>query len=176
MTKENQPKAEWAPLYDKLSAYIDGLQITRDDSRRRGKLIQVLHHAQHLFGYLPSEVQEYVAQRLFLQVAEVSGVVTFYNYFSTTPKGRYSINVCLGTACYVKGSERILQEFERQLGIKSGSGMTEDGLFSIYALRCVGACGLAPVVMVNDKVYGRVKPEDVKTIIAEYRDQVQEGA
>lgn len=171
MTQENQSKPEWAPLYEQLGTYIDGLHVNCDDARRKGKLIQVLHHAQHIFGYLPSEVQHFIAKRLNLQDAEVSGVVTFYNYFSTVPKGRFAVNVCLGTACYVKGSERILQEFERQLGVKTGEGITADGLFSLYALRCVGACGLAPVVMVNDKVYGRVKPEDVQKIIAEYREQ-----
>lgn len=155
--------------FAELDAFIDGLGIDAKDARRRGHLIQVLHSAQHIFGYLPREVQLHVAEKLFLTEADVSGVVSFYNYFTTEPKGKYVIDVCLGTACYVKGSEKVLQEIERVLGVKADTQPTEDGLFSVSALRCVGACGLAPVMMVNGKVYGKVTPAKAVAIINEYK-------
>ena len=158
-----------AAKFAELDAFIDGLNIDRNDERRRGRLIQVLHRAQEIFGYLPREVQIHVAQKLFLTEAMVSGVVSFYNYFSTEPKGKYNISVCMGTACYVKGSEKVLSEVERVLGIKADTNPTEDGLFSVSALRCVGACGLAPVMIVNGKVYGKVTPAKAVEIINEYK-------
>jgi len=158
-----------AAKFAELDAFIDGLGISREDERRRGRLIRVLHRAQAIFGYLPREVQAHVAEKLFLTEAQVSGVVSFYNYFTTEPKGKYCINVCLGTACYVKGSEKVLQEIERVLGVKADTQPTADGLFSISALRCVGACGLAPVMMVNGKVYGKVTPAKAVEIINEYK-------
>ena len=115
--------------FAELDAFIAELNISRDDPRRRGRLIQVLHRAQHIFGYLPREVQCHVAEKLYLQEADVAGVVSFYNYFTTKPKGKYCINVCLGTACYVKGSEKVLSEIERVLGIKADTDPTPDGLF-----------------------------------------------
>lgn len=160
-----------AEKFKALDEFIDGLGIDQADERRRGRLIQILHRAQHIFGYLPREVQQHVAQKLTIPESAVSGVVSFYNYFTTKPKGKYVINVCLGTACYVKGSEKVLQEIERVLGIKADTDPTPDGLFSISALRCVGACGLAPVVMVNDKVYGKVTPAMAVEIIKEYQKQ-----
>lgn len=155
--------------FAELDAFIAGLGIDAKDARRRGHLIQVLHRAQHIFGYLPREVQLHVAEKLFLTEADVSGVVSFYNYFTTEPKGKYRIDVCLGTACYVKGSERVLQEIERVLGVKADTVPTADGLFSISALRCVGACGLAPVMVINGKVYGKVTPAKAVAIINEYK-------
>ena len=160
-----------AAKFAELDAFIDGLNINRDDVRRRGRLIQVLHKAQSIFGYLPREVQCHVAKKLILPESAVSGVVSFYNYFTTIPKGKYNIDVCLGTACYVKGSERVLSEIERVLGIKADTTPTADGLFSISALRCVGACGLAPVMMVNGKVYGKVTPAKAVEIVNEYKKQ-----
>jgi len=132
-----------------------------------GELINVLHKAQEIFGYLPAEVQEVVAQELNVPLAKVFGVVTFYSFFTMTPKGKFPISVCTGTACYVRGAEKVLDEIKRQLNIQVGE-TTADGKFSISCLRCVGACGLAPVVMVGEKVYGRVAPDDVKRIIEEY--------
>jgi len=158
-----------AEKFAELDAFIDGFGIDRYDERRRGRLIQVLHRAQSLFGYLPREVILHVAEKLYLTEAQVSGVVSFYNYFTTEPKGKYCINVCLGTACYVKGSEKVLSEIERVLGIKADTQPTPDGLFSISALRCVGACGLAPVMIVNGKVYGKVTPAKAVEIINEYK-------
>ncbi len=134
------------------------------------ELINVLHQAQHHFGYLPAEVQEVVAKELNLSQAKVYGVVTFYSYFTMIPKGKHPIAVCMGTACYVRGAEKVLEEFKKHLNITVGQ-TTADGKFSISCLRCVGACGLAPVVMIGEKTYGRVSPEGVKTILKEYENQ-----
>lgn len=133
-----------------------------------GELINVLHKAQHTFGYLPAEVQEIVAEELNVPVAKVYGVVTFYSFFSMVPKGQHPISVCTGTACYVRGAEKVLDEFKRILKVQVGD-TTPDGKFSLSCLRCVGACGLAPVVMIGEKVYGRVSPDGVKDILNEYQ-------
>ena len=132
-----------------------------------GCLIPVLHEAQNLYGYLPEDVLKAIAKGLSMSLAEVYGVATFYSQFSLEKKGKYRINVCLGTACYVKGSNDIMNRFKEALSLDVGD-CTEDGLFSLEACRCVGACGLAPVVMVNDQVYGRLTVDDVDKIIAEY--------
>lgn len=132
-----------------------------------GELINILHQAQHTFGYLPAEVQEFVAQELGVPVAKVYGVVTFYSFFTMIPKGQHPISVCTGTACYVRGAEKVLDEFKRILKIHVGE-TTPDGKFSLSCLRCVGACGLAPVVMIGEKVYGRVSPDRVKDILGKY--------
>ncbi|HML24318.1 MAG TPA: NAD(P)H-dependent oxidoreductase subunit E [Aggregatilinea sp.] len=153
--------------YAELDAYIDALHIAPNNPRRKETLIQTLHKAQGIFGYLPEEVQRHIAQRYSIPHADVSGVISFYNYFTTTPKGGVQISVCLGTACYVNGAEKVLQEFERTLNIKAGE-VSEDGSFSLECLRCVGACGLAPVVTVNDRVYGKVQPGKVKDILEQY--------
>ena len=158
-----------AAKFAELDAFIASLNIDRDDERRRGRLIQVLHRAQAIFGYLPREVQQHVADQLRIPESAVSGVVSFYNFFSTRPKGKYVINVCLGTACYVKGSEGVLRELERVLGIKADTDPTPDGLFSITALRCVGCCGLAPVMVVNGKVYGKVTPAKAVAVVEEIK-------
>ena len=160
-----------AEKFAELDKFIDSLNLAADDERRRGYLIQVLHRAQDIFGYLPREVQIHVAKRLTLSEAAVSGVVSFYNYFTTKPKGKYCIDICLGTACYVKGSQNILTEVERMLGVKADTEPTADGLFSISALRCVGACGLAPVMIVNGKVYGKVTPAKAVEIVNEYKQK-----
>ena len=117
-------------------------------------------------GYLPKEVQEFIALELGISAARVYGVVSFYSFFTMKPKGKYPISVCMGTACYVRGGEKVLDEFRRQLGIEVG-GTTPDGLFSLDSPRCVGACGLAPVVMIGPRVYGRLKVTDVKGILDE---------
>lgn len=132
-----------------------------------GELINVLHKTQSLHGYLPAEVQEIIAEELNVSVAKVYGVVTFYSFFTMIPKGQHPISVCTGTACYVRGAEKVLDEFKRRLNIEVGS-TTGDGKFSLSCLRCVGACGLAPVVLVGEKVYGRVSPDGVADILAEY--------
>lgn len=132
-----------------------------------GELINVLHGAQGMFGYLPAEVQEIVADGMNVSVAHVYGVVTFYSFFSMLPKGKHPISICMGTACYVRGGEKVLDEFKRHLDVRVGD-TTPDGKFSLSCLRCVGACGLAPVVTIGERVYGRVSPEDVKGILGEY--------
>lgn len=143
------------------------LAVCRQYSNDAGELINVLHAAQGIFGYLPKEVQEIIAEELHIPVSKVYGVVTFYSFFTMLPKGKYPISVCLGTACYVRGAEKVLEEFQRQLEIKVGQ-TTKDGLFSLDCLRCVGACGLAPVAMIGKKVYGRLTPEKVRDILAEF--------
>lgn len=145
-------------------------EICKLFDNREGELINVLHKTQSTFGYLPAEVQEVVAQELNVSVAKVYGVVTFYSFFTMVPKGRHPISICTGTACYVRGAEKVLDELKKELKIEVGE-TSEDGKFSISCLRCVGACGLAPVVMVGDKTYGRVAPEMVKGILKEYDNQ-----
>lgn len=131
------------------------------------ELINILHKAQEHFGFLPQNVQQEIARNLNIPVSKVYGVVTFYSLFTMTPKGKFPISICTGTACYVRGADDIVSEFERQLKIKVGQ-TTPDGMFSLGCLRCVGACGLAPVVMVGEKIYGKVTPGIVKDIIEEY--------
>jgi NADH-quinone oxidoreductase subunit E/NADP-reducing hydrogenase subunit HndA len=141
--------------------------ICKSFSNESGELINVLHKCQHEFGYLPAEIQELVADELKIPVARVYGVVTFYSFFSMIPKGRYPISICTGTACYVRGAENVLAEFKKQLKIEVGE-TSPDGKFSLSCLRCVGACGLAPVVMVGEKTFGRVAPDGVKAILEEF--------
>lgn len=135
---------------------------------KKGALIEVLHRAQHIFGYLPEEVQLFVGEKLDVPASKVYGVVTFYSYFTMEPRGEFVINVCMGTACFVRGAANVLAEFEKEIGIKAGQ-TTADGKFTVDVLRCVGACGLAPVVTINDKVYGHVTAADVKKILADYQ-------
>lgn len=144
------------------------VEVCREFNNSPGELINVLHKAQGIFGYLPAEVQEIVARELNVSVAKVYGVVTFYSFFTMIPKGENPISICMGTACYVRGAEKVLDEFRRKLKIEVGQ-TTTDGKFSLNCLRCVGACGLAPVVMVGDKTYGRVSPDGVQEILSEYR-------
>ena len=142
--------------------------ICKSFNNEKGELINVLHKTQSTLGYLPAEVQEVVARELNTSTAHVYGVVTFYSFFTMTPKGEFPISICLGTACYVRGAEKVLDEFKRELKITVGE-TTPDGKFSLSCLRCVGACGLAPVVMVGEKVYGRVAPDGIKDILKDYK-------
>jgi len=134
-----------------------------------GCLMHILQEAQGIYGYLPIDVQKIIAEELKISLSEVYGVVTFYSQFSLNPKGKHRISICLGTACYVKGSDKILEELEKELGIKCGE-CTPDGLFSIDSCRCVGACGLAPVMMIDDEVYGKLTKDMVKGILDKYRE------
>jgi len=136
-------------LYDELARVIEEKKALRDP------LIEILHKAQGLFGYLPREVLEFVAEKSGIPLNQICGVVTFYNFFSTTPRGKYVVNVCMGTACYVKGAPRLLQMLEEELGIKLGE-TTEDNKFTLQAVRCVGACSLAPVFVVGEDTFGRI--------------------
>lgn len=133
----------------------------------KGALIPVLHEAQEVYGYLPLEVQRAISEKLDIPLAEIYGVVSFYTQFSINPKGKYQINVCMGTACYVKGANEILNKFRTRLSIDVGE-CTEDGKFSLEACRCIGACGLAPVVTINDEVYGKLTADDVDNILDDY--------
>lgn len=133
----------------------------------QGALMPVLHDAQRIYGYLPAEVQTVIAEELNIPLAEVYGVATFYSQFSLAPKGKHRISVCLGTACYVKGSDKILEAIEKELKIKCGE-CTPDRKFSIESCRCVGACGLAPVMIVDGEVYGKLKHDDVAAILDKY--------
>ncbi len=144
-------------------------QIIAEHKEQKGALMPVLQQAQELYGYLPIEVQTIIAEGLGLSLESVYEVVTFYAQFTLNPNGKYAIAVCLGTACYVKGSGQILERFEQKLGISAG-GITPDGKYSLDATRCIGACGLAPVLTVNGKVYGKLVPEDVDRILEEYKD------
>ncbi|WP_396170221.1 NAD(P)H-dependent oxidoreductase subunit E [Flavobacterium sp.] len=143
-------------------------EICEEFNRDKGELINVLHKTQTTFGYLPEEVQEIVAENLNTSLAHVYGVVSFYSFFTMIPKGEHPINICMGTACYVRGAEKIINEFRTLLDIKVGE-TTKDEKFSLSSLRCIGACGLAPVVLVGDKVYGRVTLDSVKDILDEYK-------
>lgn len=148
-------------LFDELGEFIESKKC---DS---AELIAILHRAQHIFGYLPMEVQQFIADKLGINVSKVYGVVTFYSFFTMVPKGKYVINICLGTACFVRGSDKLLAKVEEILKIKNGE-TTPDGKFTVTSLRCVGACGLAPVMQINGKTYGNLKPEDVEGILAQY--------
>ncbi|MEN8203717.1 MAG: NAD(P)H-dependent oxidoreductase subunit E [Bacteroidota bacterium] len=142
-------------------------EICDSFANQQGELINVLHKCQETFGYLPAEVQEVIAEKMEMPAAKVYGVVTFYSFFTMIPKGEFPISICTGTACYVRGAETVLNEFKKRLDIEVGE-TSEDGKFSLSCLRCVGACGLAPVVQVGDKTFGRVAPDDVDGIIKEY--------
>ena len=143
------------------------LAVIAEKREEPGALMPILQKAQEIYGYLPIEVQTMIAEEMDVPLEKVYGVSTFYSQFSLNPKGKYQISVCLGTACYVKGSGVILEEIQEILGIQNGE-CTPDGKFSLDACRCIGACGLAPVMLVNDDVYGRLTPKEVDAILAKY--------
>ena len=157
---ENLPSEKFA----ELEAFINNLKTTE------GALIQILHKAQNIFGFLPRDVQLYVARKLGIPGAEVFGVVSFYSYFTTKPRGKHTISVCTGTACFVKGADKNMERLKEKLGIEANE-ITEDGLFSLKDVRCLGTCGMSPVLMVDDDVYGRVKEEDLDDILNFYRSK-----
>ncbi|MFH5881504.1 MAG: NAD(P)H-dependent oxidoreductase subunit E [Candidatus Izemoplasmataceae bacterium] len=154
-------------LLNDLDTYIDALEGDKQE-----QLIHVLHFAQQLFKHLPQNLQLYIARKLDLSGARVNGVVTFYSYFNEEPMGKYTISVCMGTACFVKGADKVL---ERILDITKTekNKISDDGLFTVKDVRCIGACGLAPVVTVNEKVFGNVKAKDVDEIIRRYRGETR---
>lgn len=147
-----------------LETYIDSVK------NQRGSLMGILHKGQTLFGYLPIEVQTLISQKTGIPLAEIYGVVTFYSQFSLIPKGRHEIGVCLGTACYVRGAKEIVDELSKELKIQVGE-TTPDQRFSLTATRCIGACGLAPVMMISGDVYGKLKPKEIKGILAKYKEE-----
>lgn len=144
---------------------IDVINELRDE---KGCLMPIMQRAQDIYGYLPYEVQKIISDNLKVPMEKIYGVATFYAQFCLNPKGKFHVSVCLGTACYVKGSGEIFEELKKELGIDEGE-CTPDGMFSLDTCRCVGACGLAPVMLVNDDVYGKITADDVKDIIGKYR-------
>jgi len=135
-----------------------------DYEKKESNLIQILHMAQAIFGYLPVEVQRYIAAEMDLSISKVNSVLTFYSFFSTKPKGKYTVSICLGTACYVRGGKDVLNKLKDVLGIEVGT-TTEDKMFSLQVMRCIGACGLAPAMTVNNKVYKQVNPNKIQRIL-----------
>jgi len=153
--------------YNELGEYIKTLISNNNDiAQRRGALLPSLYKAQDIFGFLPEEVQEFVAKELDIHLSEIFGVVSFYSYFTMRPQGKFRISVCTGTACYIKGADKLMKLFSESLGIDDGE-VTKGLTHSLDTLRCVGACGLAPVVLVNDKVYGNVTPDMIPMILKE---------
>ena len=134
----------------------------------KGALIPVLHMVQEYFDYIPYEAQKLISEEMNIPITEIYGVITFYSRFSLKPTGKYKVSVCLGTACYVKGSELVLDKVQKTLNVKAGDS-SDDGMYSVEATRCIGACGLAPVMTVNDDVYGKVTPEEVELILSKYK-------
>ncbi len=153
-TKENE--------FKELKDFIDSIKD------KGGILIQILHKAQNIFGYLPLEVQKFISDETNIPMSEIYGVVTFYTQFSINPKGKHIIGVCLGTACYVKGSQDVLDKIVEETNTKVGQ-TTEDGIFTIEATRCLGCCGLAPVMTIDEDVYGKIDPNNIPKILEKYR-------
>ena len=145
-------------------------KLIEEHKDQAGALMPVLQGAQGIFGCVSEDVQRFIAEKMGVTLSEVYGVATFYAQFSLHPKGKYLISVCLGTACYVKGSQKIIDRISEELKIQPGD-TTDDGLFTLNATRCLGACGLAPVMTINDEVYGRLVPDDIPGILAKYREQ-----
>lgn len=160
--RAKQAQEEEAKLYEQLETII------AKHREVRGPLIQVLHATQELFGWLPEKAQQMIAKGLDVPLSEVHGVLSFYSFFTTVPRGAHTIRVCLGTACYVRGGKQVLEKFEQELGI-SVNDTTADREFSLEVNRCVGACGLAPVVTVGPDIYRRVKVDKIPQIIGKYR-------
>lgn len=157
------------PFYGTKEQEAQLLAMISELKSQKGALMPILQRAQDIYGYLPKEVQQIISDETGIPMSKIYGVVTFYSQFNLYPKGKYQISVCLGTACYVKGAGDIFERIKERLGIEDGE-CTPDGKFSLDACRCIGACGLAPVIMINDKVYGRLTVEDVDRILAEYKD------
>src|SRR6056297_2006819 len=155
---DNLPKEK----FKLLDEYIESI------SDKEGSLIHILHTAQEVFTFLPMEVQLHISRKIDIPASKVFGVASFYSYFTSNPVGKHTISVCMGTACFVRGSNKIFDKLKELLNVESGE-TTPDKIFTLKDVRCVGACGLAPIVMVDDKVYGRVKLEDLEGILDEYR-------
>ncbi len=144
-------------------------EFIRENRDSKGSLIKILHKAQELFGYLPPEVQIFISRETGIPLSKIWGVVTFYNFFRTEPIGKHIVNVCLGTACHVRGAKEVLEAICEELNVKVG-GTSSDGFYTVSTARCFGACGLAPVMMIDDRVYGRLSPQKAKQILREFRE------
>ena len=156
--------AEEQALYDRIDAAVEKYR------GHDGALIMVLHEAQEIYGYLPEDVQFYVAQKMGIPIAEVSGVVSFYSFFTTKKRGKHTIRICQGTACYVRGGKRLVEAIKTELGIDVGD-TTEDGLFPFEIARCIGACGLAPAIMIDDDVFKQMTPQKLHILLRKYHEQ-----
>ena len=171
MSVQNQSctcgKTEQEKLYAQITNIIDLYK------GKKGSLIQVLHLAQKIYGYLPLELQEFIAKNMDIPISEVAGVVSFYSIFSAVPRGKHTIRVCLGTACYVRGGKRVVEHLQQKLGIDLGK-TTEDGLFTLEVARCIGSCGLAPAVMIDEKVYKQVNVNKLDSILSDYKKNESE--
>lgn len=153
--------------FEELTDYIKSVYSAEHP---QGSLIAILHHAQGQYGFLSKEVMDHISRVTEVPTAEIFGVATFYSYFKLQPQGKHRLSVCMGTACYIRGAAKLLEIIEDSLDIKPGE-TTTDGLFTLDETRCIGACGLAPIVMVDEKVYPKVEPEQVKAILAEYEEK-----
>ena len=155
--KKESDQEKYARIAEVIDEYKD----------KEGNLIQILHMAQGIYGYLPIELQQFIAERMDMPLSEVYGVATFYSFFSTKPRGENTIRVCLGTACYVRGGKKIVERLKELLEIGVGD-TTQDGKFTLEVMRCIGACGLAPAITINDKVYKQVNPDKLQSILEKY--------
>jgi NADH:ubiquinone oxidoreductase subunit E len=160
-------KVSSVPFQGTKEQEVKLLEVIAKYKGQKGALMPIMQEAQEIYGYLPYQVQKIISDETGIPIEKIYGVATFYAQFSMSPKGKYVVSVCLGTACYVKGSGAILEEVEKVLGIQDG-GCTPDGKFSIEVCRCVGACGLAPVMIVGGDVYGKLTPDRVADILAKY--------
>lgn len=167
-SRQTDQKRKESKLMDNLDSIISSF------ADREGALIPILQTVQNMFGYLPQESLKRISMKLHIPYSEVTGVVSFYSYFSTVPRGKNVVRVCMGTACYVRGGKEVLNAMKKQLGIEVG-GTTEDRNFSLEVGRCFGACGLSPVVLVNDDVHQRVKPAKIRDILQPYMNAAGEG-
>lgn len=157
---------------NKLKELTSFIESYKDDEHFESYLIAVLHKAQEMYGYLSRDVMDYVSEQMQIPTAHIWGVATFYHYFNLSKPGKFVISICLGTACYVKGAGKILETIKQELGIDTGQ-TTEDELFSLQPARCLGACGLAPLVMINDKIYGELTPKKMKDLIKKCRKEAK---
>lgn len=149
---------------------LDKLEhIINEHKNQQGALMPLLHETQELFGYLPEEAQKMISEAINVSMAEIYGVATFYSRFTLKPRGKHTVSVCLGTACYVKNSQGVIERIKRELKVEAGD-TTEDGLFTLEATRCIGCCGLAPVMTVGEDVYGKIVPDDVPNILKKYQE------
>lgn len=153
-------------------AIVEYIAQCRGDEHSESYLISILHKVQNHFGYLGAEQMDAVAQLLQVPAAKVSGVATFYHFFRLKPRGQFMISVCLGTACYVKGAQGVLERVKEELGVDVGE-TTKDGIFTLQASRCLGTCGLAPVVMIDDEVHGKVRPDHIPVLLQKYREKAR---
>jgi NADH-quinone oxidoreductase subunit E len=149
-------------------------KFMEDNKDKKGMLIMYLHKAQEMFGYLPKNVMEFISVKTNIPESTIYGVATFYAFFSLKPKGKYEVKVCLGTACYVKGGERLLERFRKELGVKDDEA-DKDGLFNVKPVRCIGACSMAPAIMIGDDTYGRLTPKSIPDLLDKYKNKEEKN-